>query len=117
MNKQRPVAEIILLVVGAVLSCCWLPRGITGLFYIVRTIVPRLPVSGEVLQFLQSASNPLAWYNQLIVHRFYVRGNFKVGQILNAIPLCLYPLVGIAILVVAIVLYTRSRGSGGEESV
>jgi hypothetical protein len=117
MSKRRPVAEIVLIVIGAVLSCCWLPRGIMGLIYLIQAIGAKLRVSGDIAQLLQALSNPLAWYNQQIIQRFYIRGNFKVGQLLNAIPLCLYPLVGIAVLVVAIVLYARAKRAGGEETV
>lgn len=117
MSKRKPVAEIILIVVGAVLSCCWLPRGIIGLIYLIQAIGAKFRVSGDIAQLLQALSNPLAWYNQQIIRRFYMRGNFKVGQLLNAIPLCLCPLVAIAILVVAIVLFVRAGRAGREETV
>lgn len=109
MNKRRPVAEIILIVVGVVLSCCWLPRGILGLLNLMYFVGAKVHISSNLIQFLQSLSNPLTWYNQQIMRGFFMRGgNVRIGQLLNAIPLCLCPLVAIAILVVGIVLYVRA---------
>jgi len=82
-----------------------------------EAIGAKFRVSGDIAQLLQALSNPLTWYNQQIIRRFYIRGNFKVGQLLNAIPLCLCPLVAIAILVVAIVLFVRAGRAGREETV
>jgi len=117
MDRRRPVAEIILIIVGVVLSCCWLPRGISGLIYILQAVLPKFRVSSSIAQFLYAIGNPLGWYNQQIVRRFYMRGNLRIGHLLNAIPLCLFPLVGVAILVIAIVLYTRAKRAGREEAV
>jgi len=117
MNKRRPVAEILLLVIGAVLSCCWLPQGLTGLIYLVQIVSPRFHMARGLQQFLFSASNPLSWYNQQIIQRFYMRGNIRVGYLLNAIPMCFCPLVAVAILVVAIVLYARATRANREETV
>ncbi|MCR4407704.1 MAG: hypothetical protein NUW24_12425 [Anaerolineae bacterium] len=115
MNKRRPVAEIILIVIGAVLSCCWLPRGIMGLLNLMSAVGARVHVSSRLIQFLQSLSNPLTWYNQQIMRGFFMRGgNVRIGQVLNAIPLCLCPLVAIAILVVGIVLYARAGRTAKE---
>jgi hypothetical protein len=116
MSKRRPVAEVILIVIGAVLSCCWLPRGIIGLLNLAYAIGAKARLPGELTQLLQNLSNPLVWYSQWITRRFFIRGNFKVGQVLNAIPLCLFPLVGIAILVLGIVLYVRAGRAGKEEA-
>ena len=117
MDERRPVAETILIVVGAVLSCCWLPRGISGLIYILQAVLPKFHISSSIAQFLYAMGNPLGWYNQQIIRRFYMRGDLRIGHLLNAIPLCLCTLVVIAILVIAIVLYTRARRTGREEGV
>ncbi len=115
MDRRKPMAEIVLIVVGAVLSCCWLPRGLLGLFYLVRTVAPKTRISPDLLRILQNLSLPLSWYNQLIIQRFFIRArNYTLGQVLNAIPMCLCPLVAIALLVVGIALYTRASGAGRE---
>jgi hypothetical protein len=117
MSKRRPVAEIVLVVIGAVLSCCWLPRGIIGLLNLMYAIGAKFHLPSNLTQLLQNLGNPLLWYNQWITRRFFIRGNFKVGQLLNAIPLCLFPLVGIAILVLGIVLYVRAGRASEKEAV
>lgn len=116
MNRRRPVAEIILIVIGAVLSCCWLPRGIMGMLNLLYALGAKVRIPNNLIQSLQSLSNPLVWYNQQITRGFFMRGgSVRIGQLLNAIPLCLCPLVAVAILVVGVVLYARAgRERRGE---
>ena len=111
MQVRTKVTEIALLVLGLILGCCWLPKGIHGLVAMIR-VVTRLPLPTPLAELLDLWSDPFPWYYRQVFQRF----DFPVVSFLQAVPNCLCGIVGAAIVALVIVLFVRARATGRTEA-
>jgi len=110
MQTRTRVTEIALLVLGLILGCCWLPRGLSGLLWLMRAISPALRLPLTVDQILRFWADPLAWYGQWwMLHPG--RLGPRASLALVAAPNCLCGLVAIAIIALVVFLFIRTRGA------
>lgn len=112
MQERTRAAEIALLVLGLILGCCWLPKGINGLIHLIRVVTPAIRLPDILVQSLSIWYDPLVWY----AGRIPPRVSGRVGAFLIAVPNCLCGLVAIAIIGVVIFLFVRAMRAGGAEA-
>jgi hypothetical protein len=110
MQRRTRVGGIALLVLGLILGCCWLPRGLTGLVWMVRAVSPAVRLPLIVDQILRFWADPLAWYGQWWITNPGWLGP-RVSLILVAVPNCLCGAVAIGIIAMVIFLFLPTRGA------
>lgn len=114
MQKSK-VTEIALLILGLILGCCWLPRGIMGLLTLTRVVSPGLWLPGKLWQLLQIWADPLTWYGQQVFQRFPRLGP-RVLAFLTAVPNCLCGIVAILVIALAVFLFIKAAGVDRKET-
>jgi hypothetical protein len=112
MQGRARITEIVLLALGLILGCCWLPRGINGLMSLLRVVGPTIRLPSVIAQFMPIWYDPLGWYASRIVPRF----GGRLGAFLLAVPNCLCGIVAIAIIAAVIFLFVRARSASGREA-
>jgi hypothetical protein len=112
MQGRTRATEIGLLVLGLILGCCWLPRGISGLIHLIRVVTPAIRLPDMIGQFLYLWGDPLGWYTTRILPR--VSG--RLSAFLLAAPNCVCGIVAIAIIAAVIFLFVRARSASGPEA-
>lgn len=116
MQRRTTVTEIALVILGLILACCWLPRGLSGLIFLARALTPALRPPSIVDQVLRFWADPLTWCNQWLLASA-VRFSPRIALGLAAFPNCLCGVAAIAIVGVVIFLAVRARrGTQPEEA-
>jgi len=102
---RRRTMEAMLLALAALLSCCWLPRLITGLALILWGLWPYPRALGFSI-----ARHPwLKWFQDLITFDW---GPASLRYLLSGLYHLLGGLLSLAILALAIVLFIKGRNVG-----
>ena len=113
--QKRGITEIALLILGLILGCCWLPRGISGLLTLTRVVSPGLWLPNKLWQLAQIWADPLTWYGQQVFQRFPRLGP-RVLAFLTAVPNCLCGIVAILVIALAVFLFIRAAGVERKET-
>ena len=115
MQRRSRITNIVVLIPGLLLGCCWLPRGISGLLSLTRVVGPGLRAPDIVVDLLRLWSDPIGWYGvQLLGHAREISP--RVLGLLMAAPNCWCGLMAasVILLVVFLVLKPGRRTATGS---
>jgi hypothetical protein len=106
-REDKRLTNTVILVLGLLLGCCWLPRGISGLLTLSRIVSPGLRMPESFGQLLHLWSDPLDSYAQQLF-RHLRQIDPRALACLSALPNCLCGLVAVAVIMLVIVLAARA---------